>query len=88
MSEADLIERLAAAVAEKVAPAIPFGSGLWDTSAIAAYLRREPGSVRDNITPLPCFPKAIRLPSAKRRGQPLYEAAEVIAWARSYKEKN
>lgn len=88
MNEPDLIERLSVALAERMAPAIPFGEGLWDTSAIAAYLRREVAVVRDRITCVPSFPKAIRLPTTKGRAQALYEAREVIAWARSFKEKN
>jgi hypothetical protein len=88
MSEADMIDRLADAVAARIVPAIPFGHGLWNVAAVAAYLQRTENSVRERITPLPSFPCAIRLPVTKHKAQPLYEAQEVIAWARSYKEKN
>lgn len=88
MSDVDLIERLADAVAQRMTPSIPLAVDLWDIATIAAYLKREPGTVREQMACLPSFPKAIRLPTSKGRAQPLYNAKEVIAWAQSYREKN
>lgn len=88
MSDVDLIERLAEAVAQRMTPSIPLAVDLWDIATIAAYLKREPGTVREQIACLPSFPKAIRLPTSKGRAQPLYNAKEVIAWVQSYREKN
>jgi hypothetical protein len=88
MSDVDLIERLADAVAQRMTPPIPLAVDLWDIATIAAYLKREPGTVREQIACLPSFPKAIRLPTSKGRAQPLYNAKEVIAWVQSYREKN
>ena len=88
MSDIDLIERLADAVAQRMNPSIPLAVDLWDIATIAAYLKREPGTVREQMACLPSFPKAIRLPTSKGRAQPLYNAKEVIAWAQSYREKN
>lgn len=91
MSEADLIERMAQAVAHHIAPRvpIPIEIDLWDMATIAGYLKRDAGTVRERLACRPDFPKAIRLPSAKKNGgQPLYKATEVIQWAESYQEKN
>lgn len=93
MSEVELLDRLADAVAKRVQPALPVAIDLWDVEAIGAFLKRAPKVVRERIVTLPDFPKAIRLPSVQSgktdekpvRSLPLWEAAEVIAWARSYK---
>jgi hypothetical protein len=42
--------------------------------------------VRNRIVCLPDFPKAIRLPTAS--GPRLYRAAEVLAWASKYQDKD
>jgi hypothetical protein len=72
-----LIERLAA-------PTLPVSNDLWDTKYIGAYLKRSVTTVRDRIVVRPDFPKAVRL---ERRGDALYKAREVIAWAESHQEK-
>lgn len=86
-NETDLISRLIEAVAKHVRPAVPLEIALWDTADIANYLHRAQAVVRDRIAPLPSFPKAIRLPSAKGKASPLYKATEVIAWAEKHQEK-
>lgn len=92
MTDGALLEQLAAAVAQLVRPAIPVDYDLWDIAMIAAYLKRDPQVVRERMACLPGFPKAIRLPTMTGgkagRSQPLYQAKEVIAWARSYQEKH
>ena len=88
MSETDLIERLANAVAKHITPPMPIEIDLWDTATIATYLKRSPGVVRECMACLPSFPKAIRLPTKGGTAQPLYNASEVIKWAQSYREKN
>jgi hypothetical protein len=56
------------------------------------YLKRDAQVVRERMACLPGFPKAIRLPTMTagkaRRSQPLYQAKEVIARARSFQEKH
>jgi len=85
----NLIRRLAEQLAEHIRPQFPIEIALWDTQTIAAYLKRSHAVVRDRIVCLPDFPKAIRPPSARsERGFPLYEAKEVIAWSKKYKDKN
>lgn len=85
----ELIRQLVEQLARLSKPAIPVEIDLWDISMVAAYLKRSESVVRERIACLPDFPKAIRPPSTKSaKGQPLYEAREVIAWARQYKDKN
>jgi hypothetical protein len=84
----DLINRLAAALAQHVPPPIPLQVDLWDIATIAAYLKRSESQVRERMVCLPDFPRAIRLPSTTgSRGQALYRAIEVIAWTMKYQEK-
>lgn len=89
---AALIEQLAAAIAQLVRPTIPLEIDLWDMATIAHFLKRDPQVVRERMACLPSFPKAVRLPTMKGgkagRSQPLYWAKEIIAWAKSYQEKN
>ena len=67
-------------------PAVPIADQLWDTADVARYFKRNPQVVRESMTCLHSFPKAIRLPS-KGKAHPLYKAGEVIAWAMLHKEK-
>lgn len=87
MSEVELVEKLANALAKQLRPGIPLSVDLWDFATIGQFLKREPQVVRERIAVLPDFPKAIRLPATKGRAHPLYKAAEVIAWADAYREK-
>lgn len=82
-----LIDELAAAIAGRIAPAIPIDVDLWSSDQIAAYLKRDRRQVTERIAALPDFPKAIRLPAlGGGRSQPLWRAVEVIEWANSYQE--
>jgi hypothetical protein len=87
MSETELVAKLADALAKQLRPAIPLAVDLWDVATIAQFLKRDNAVVRERITCLPDFPKAIRLPANKGRAHPLYKAAEVIAWSEKYREK-
>jgi hypothetical protein len=44
-------------------PSIPLATDLWDIATVAQYLKRDAKVVRECITMLPDFPKAIRLPA-------------------------
>lgn len=68
MSESDLIERLAIAVAGHVRQSIPLNVALWDVELIAQYLVRSPQVVRERVVTLPDFPKPIRIPSVQSGG--------------------
>ena len=77
----NLIDRIAAAVTERMRPVIPLNIDLWDLETIGAYLKRDPNTVGQRIACLPDFPNAIRIPSeGGARGRPLWKASEVIAW--------
>ncbi|APZ42647.1 hypothetical protein [Acidihalobacter ferrooxydans] len=81
----DLLEAL-----DRLSPRIPVQIDLWSVREIAAYLKRSDAVVRDRIVAIPDFPPAIRLPTASGigRGQPLWKARDVIAWAENYQERD
>jgi hypothetical protein len=78
-----LMEKMLATLEKMQKPALPVEIDLWDTAAVAAYLKRSHTTTRDTILVQPDFPKAIRLPG-RDRPNPLYKAREVIAWAEGY----
>jgi len=83
----NLIDQLAAAVAERITPTIPIDIDLWGAAEIGAYLKMGSRQVLERYAPLPDFPKAIRLPTQGGGfGQPRWRATEVIAWAERYQE--
>jgi hypothetical protein len=89
MPDDEFIQKLAAALAAHLQPQIPVSIDLWDVAMIARVLKRSETQVRNRLTCLPDFPKAIRLPVAGGgRGQPLYRATEVLKWVSKYQDKN
>lgn len=79
-----LAERLAAAVADRVRPAVPIDAALWNSSDVANYLRVSKNQLA-RYTPRPDFPKPIRLPTQTGgHGHPLWRALEVIKWTENY----
>jgi hypothetical protein len=85
----ELIERLADAVAQRLEPSsIPLEHQVWSLAKVATYLGKHVETVRETMACLPSFPPAIRLPARNgARSHALYNAAEVIKWAHSYREK-
>lgn len=81
---ADIIEQLAAAVADRIQPK----DGLWSARTIAAHMDIDNyRQVLERYAPHPQFPKAIRVPVAGGgRGQPRWKAEEIRAWWDSHKE--
>lgn len=87
--DTDLINRLAAAVAERIRPQIPFDYEMWDIATIAACMKLSEAQVRERLAPQPDFPKAVRLPTASGgRGHARYRAKEVWAWMMKYQDKH
>lgn len=86
--DSSVLEQLVAALQQLNKPAIPIEVDLWDMAMIAAYLKRDVQVVRSRMACQPGFPKAIRLPTSTGRTQPLYQAREIVAWARSHQEKH
>ncbi|MEW6314613.1 MAG: hypothetical protein AB1513_11340 [Pseudomonadota bacterium] len=66
----NIIDQLAAAVADRVAPAIPIQIALWDSKDCAAYLRCSVSHFMQRIAALPGFPQSIRLPASGAAGRP------------------
>ena len=88
MNQDELFKRLSALLTKLEKPLVPIESQLWDHGEVSAYFKRHPRTVREQITCLPGFPKAIRLPSKDRAAQPLYIAGEVIEWAMRHRERH
>ena len=81
-----LIQKLAAAIADKIKPAVPFEHQLWTTEEIAAYLKVSTSKVYQRYASLPDFPGRIELPTSEgRRSHPRWKAIEVIEWVEGYK---
>lgn len=88
-NDTELINRLAAALAQQLRPAIPLEVDLWDIKTIATLLKRSEAHVREHMACLPDFPKAVRLPTGRAaRSQALYWAREVLAWTAKYQDKH
>lgn len=89
MSEQEMIQQVAAAIAAQLQPPVPVQIDLWDVATIARVLKRSENQVRNRMICLPDFPKAIRLPViGGGRGQPLYKATEVLAWVSKYQDRH
>jgi hypothetical protein len=87
--ENDLINRLAAAVADRIRPQIPFDYEMWDIATIAACMKLSEAQVRERLAPQPDFPKAVRLPTASGgRGHARYRAKDIWAWMMKYQDKH
>lgn len=85
----DLINRLAAAVADRIRPQIPFEYDMWDIATIAACMKLSEAQVRERLAPQPDFPKAIRLPTTSGgRGHARYRAKEIWAWMMKYQDRH
>ena len=87
MTEENIIlARILEAVA-KSKPHIPLTVDLWSGDEVAQFLKRDRRTAMERIVVLPSFPRAIRLPTVPGgKGQPLWKASEVIAWADSYQD--
>ena len=89
MSEQEMIQQVAAALAAQLQPPVPVQIDMWDVATIARVLKRSESMVRNRLICLPDFPKAIRLPVAGGgRGQPLYRATEVLEWVGRYQDRH
>lgn len=61
ISETELIQQMAAVVAQHLQPAIPVSVDLWDVATIARVFKRSESQMRNRLVCLLDFPKAIRL---------------------------
>ena len=86
MNEALNVDQLAAAIVGRLIPPIPLEIDLWSGVEIGAYLKVGSRQVLERLAPMPDFPKAIRLPTDRGKGQPRWKACEIIAWAEKYQE--
>lgn len=88
INEAEIIARLDLILMKLDAPVVPLEQQLWTLAEVAAYFGRHVVTVRESMACLPSFPPAIHLPGrGAGRGKALYNAGEVIEWAKTYQEK-
>lgn len=80
----DLLEKLVGEIAPRLT--VKGDDELWSADEVGAFFKRSPGYVLQTWACLPDFPKRINLPSGKKRGQPLWVAADIKAWALKFKE--
>jgi hypothetical protein len=80
---ADLINRLAAAIALHLPRRIPFAVDLWSHKEVAEYLKCTPRQVADRYAKIDGFPK----PAGPRGMHPRYLAKEVVAWVDGQRER-
>jgi hypothetical protein len=86
-----LFLKLVAAISQKVeeARSTPFPMDLWDIATIAHVFKRAELQVRQCMVCRPDFPKAVRPPAEGAASRPaLYRAADVLAWANKFKDKD
>lgn len=91
MSDDELIERIASAVAERISPS----DGLWSARTIARYMdfvekdgKVSQRTVLERYAPHPDFPKAIRVPTVSGgRGRPRWKESEIRKWWEKHKER-
>jgi len=84
-TQAELIDQIAAAIAQHTARRIPLAVDLWGTAEIAAYFKCSRRQVSERYSCLPGFPRAIRIGG---KGHPRYKAADVIAWVEGQRGKS
>lgn len=88
MNELELIEKLSKAISNNICGSnVPLDKRPWTAEQCADYLNMEVGSFHNTISPLPAFPRAIRVQTGKGRGQPRWIAQEVIDWWLSHREE-
>lgn len=78
MSETDLIDRLADALANRIKPGFPLDIELWNIERVANYFDKAVPVTQRSITCKPSFPKPVK---TEKGARPLYFAKEVVEWA-------
>ena len=86
--KSDLVELVAVAVAAAMADRVRERE-LWDAKTIGLHMGVGHRQVLERYAPLPCFPKAIRVPVVGGgRGQPLWKPEEIRKWWNKYQSIN
>lgn len=86
MSEIDY-EKLADAIATKLAAKVPADKVLWDGKQCAQYLVISEKHFVDKVSKSYNFPAPVRLPSETgRRAHARWYAAEIMNWINNFKQ--
>ena len=83
MSEEE-IDRLAAAVAARITPPIPFDKISWSLEQVAAHFHLSVDYVRRTLVCLASFPKGY----PREIKHKVYNAQEVVDWGLAHKERH
>ncbi|MEH6812930.1 MAG: hypothetical protein V7677_10420 [Motiliproteus sp.] len=81
---ATLVKQVALEIA-KTRPQLPLDVQLWDATQCAEFLHMARRYFTGTIAKQVSFPTPIRVPTKDSRATPVWQATEVIAWARSWK---
>lgn len=89
MLDTDDIEKIATAVAAKLAIDVPLAHRLWTGEQVAKYLNRHTRAAMERVTCLPTFPKPIKIITAgSKNAHPQWKAIEVIRWAERQQKRD
>jgi predicted DNA-binding transcriptional regulator AlpA len=82
------IERIASALAARIAPVVPIDYQIWDAEMVAGYLSTSVSNFQQYVAPHPNFPRPIRIPNVKgQKMYPRWMAMEVIRYMDECKER-
>lgn len=86
MSDIDY-DKLASAIADKLAAAVPAEKALWDGKQCAAYLGVSEKHFMDRVSKSYKFPAPLKLPSdTGRRAHSRWYAAEIMDWVANHRQ--
>jgi hypothetical protein len=59
------IERIASALAARIAPVVPIDYQIWNAEQVAGYLSTSTSNFLQYLAPHPAFPRPIKIPNVK-----------------------
>ena len=82
------IERIASALAARIAPVVPIEYQMWTALQVAGYLDTSVTNFQQHVAPHPKFPRPIRIPNTKGQKMfPRWMAMDVIRYMDECKDR-
>jgi len=82
------IERIASALAARIAPTVPIDYQIWDAEMVAGYLSTSTSNFLQYLAPHPKFPRPIKIPNTKgQKMQSRWKAMDIIVYADACKDR-
>lgn len=82
------IERIASALAARIAPVVPIDYQIWDAETVAKYLSTSVSNFLQYLEPHPNFPRPIKIPNTKgQKMQSRWKAMDIIIYADTCKDR-